>query len=181
MEGDGSAGWWVGACVWGVIILALYWLSNLHTTFHSHYHITPALDTCPKWSFLFPNRVLLCEKHAHCSAIVLIEVFIFDNCLLCHHICLKNLPFVIPFLNILWGKIFLVMVGSNWPTPVDPIYYIGFVSFCASVREILTNKSGDRGTLGWNGRSCSDKILTSFYTVLKANSNSKSSCFFIWF
>ena len=41
MEGDGSAGWWVGACVWGVIILALYWLSNLHTTFHSHYHITP--------------------------------------------------------------------------------------------------------------------------------------------
>ena len=31
MEGDGSAGWWVGACVWGVIILALYWLSNLHT------------------------------------------------------------------------------------------------------------------------------------------------------
>ena len=100
---------------------------------------------------------------------------LFDNCMLCHHICLK---FIIPFLNILLGKIFLVMVGSNWPTPVDPIYYIGFVSFCASVREILTNKSGDRGTLGWNGRSCSDKILTSFYTVLKANSNSKSSCFF---
>ena len=147
-------------------------------SYHSSFGY-PALDTCLRRSFLFPNRVLLCEKHAHCSAIVLIEVFIFDNCLLCHHICLKHLPFIIPFLNILWGKIFLVMVGSNWPTPVDPIYYIGFVSFCASVREILTNKSGDRGTLGWNGRSCSDKILTSFYTLLKANSNSKSSCFFI--
>ena len=179
MEGDGSAGWWVGACVWGVIILALYWLSNLHTTFHSHYHITP-LGYNQHWIlasgevFSFPTEFCCVRSMLIAQQLFSLKYSFFDNCMLCHHICLK---FIIPFLNILLGKIFLVMVGSNWPTPVDPIYYIGFVSFCASVREILTNKSGDRGTLGWNGRSCSDKILTSFYTVLKANS--KSSCFFI--